>query len=264
MPDFELNASNGFSVIFVSGSTPVTGLTASDVTIHYSLNGGSATSYSLPAGDFTEVGADMEGIYFVTIDSSVFSSEGEIVFELEASGADRYLVRGEIQETSNINVTITDIKNTVDDIQTRTQTIKDDVREVQGTGFTEGDDSLTAQSSRFDTRVPGEVAQKAQLVDGTGAGQAPTDVGIWDVLGDGSTSIPDLGTKLTRVLGLSQENYRIFDQTYDSNDNLTSATVRIYENQTDTLNDQNHIAEYQVDADYSAANRLVDYRMYET
>lgn len=268
MLDFELNATNSFTIIFSSSGSPVTGISVGDVTTYYSLNGGSATQYTLSSSEFTEIDSStMEGLYFVEIsDSNVFSSTGEIIFEFDTSNADRYLVRGQIGSTtlSGIKSVVDDTNNIVSDIQTRTQTIKDDVREVQGTGFTESDDALAVQSSRFQNRVPGEVAQKDQLVNGSGTGQAPTDTGIWDVLGDGSETIPQLGTRLDRVLGLSQENYRIFDHSYDANNNLTSATIRIYQSKADTLNDQNPVAEYEMEADYSSGNRLTDYRMYDT
>lgn len=82
-------------------------------------------------------------------------------------------------------------------------------------------------------------------------------------------SIDDIGTelellmeKICRVLGLSQENFRIINRTYGifgSNKCLTSATTRIYENASDAQNDTNHIAEYQMTATYNSEGELTDY-----
>lgn len=60
---------------------------------------------------------------------------------------------------------------------------------------------------------------------------------------------------LLRSLGLAQSNYRILNQVYDGNGDLTSATMRLYNNATDANNDINHFAEYQVTVGYT--NRLV-------
>ena len=60
---------------------------------------------------------------------------------------------------------------------------------------------------------------------------------------------------LLRALGLAQANHRILNQVYDDNGDLTSATIRLYNNATDANNDTKHYAEYQVTVGYT--NRLV-------
>jgi len=60
---------------------------------------------------------------------------------------------------------------------------------------------------------------------------------------------------LLRSLGLAQSNYRILNQVYDGNGDLTSATTRLYNNATDANNDVDHFAEYVVSVGYT--NRLV-------
>ena len=54
---------------------------------------------------------------------------------------------------------------------------------------------------------------------------------------------------LERVVGLSQENYRLFDMIYQYG-KLISAKMRIYPTADDCSNDTNHIAEYEVTATY--------------
>lgn len=72
----------------------------------------------------------------------------------------------------------------------------------------------------------------------------------------------DLQTDLLkRILGLSQENYRIIDPTYDNRMNLISGTMRIYESAVDCENDENPIAEYEIDADFDKRNHMTAYKV---
>lgn len=55
--------------------------------------------------------------------------------------------------------------------------------------------SVNANETKIDTlitRIPSEVAQKSHLVNGTGDITPPTDIGIWDALGNGTKSISGL------------------------------------------------------------------------
>ena len=72
--------------------------------------------------------------------------------------------------------------------------------------------------------------------------------------------LTEIQLNIDRILGLTQENFRVFDQTYDAEDKLETATVRIYPSKTDTENNTNHIAEYSVTASYDANGRLIDYK----
>jgi photosystem II stability/assembly factor-like uncharacterized protein len=199
---------------------------------------------------------------------------GEVVERIESDTYNEVVSNG--STVSNISSTVNTIDTKVDDldadiisvqqdvtdIQNRTQTIKGDVRDVQGSGFVSADHSLKDLSDRFNNRIPQKAALQKHLGEGSGQILAPSDVGIWDVLGDGTRTIPGLGQDLDRVLGLSQENYRITDQTYDVNDNLTEATVKLYDTKSDTINDQNPTDTYQLEATYDSDGRLQDYSMY--
>jgi hypothetical protein len=59
---------------------------------------------------------------------------------------------------------------------------------------------------------------------------------------------------LRRILGLNQENFRIFNPTYDINHNLLSSTIKIYPTKADCLADTNAIATYSVIATYENEN----------
>lgn len=83
------------------------------------------------------------------------------------------------------------------------------------------------------------------------------DVNLQPVL----TELADIDTVLERISGLVQENVRITNHNYDSNNNLIGSTLRIYPTKSDAENQTNAIAEYEMTASYDAQNRLTDYRM---
>jgi len=64
---------------------------------------------------------------------------------------------------------------------------------------------------------------------------------------------------IKRILGLTQENFRLKNLTYDANKSLTSATIRVYANADDANNDQNPIAEYQISATYDSEGKCTSY-----
>lgn len=68
-----------------------------------------------------------------------------------------------------------------------------------------------------------------------------------------SDSLDSLGSMTKRILGLTQENFKIYDQQYENN-YLTSCKIRIYESKDDLELDQNEIAEYHMSATYDNGN----------
>jgi hypothetical protein len=67
--------------------------------------------------------------------------------------------------------------------------------------------------------------------------------------------------KIARSLGLSQENYRILNPVYDLNNNLLTATTKIYATASDCNADTNAIATYQVTSTYDHKNRMKTYKV---
>lgn len=65
---------------------------------------------------------------------------------------------------------------------------------------------------------------------------------------------------LLRILGLVQENYRIFDPVYDRNSNMTSATIKIYSSASDVDTDTSPIAQYHITSTYDGRNRMTSYK----
>lgn len=83
------------------------------------------------------------------------------------------------------------------------------------------------------------------------------DVNLGPVL----TELNNIDAVLERIKGLTQENMRITGHNYDSNNNLIGSTIKIYPSKSDTENETNPVAEYEMTASYDAKNRLTDYRL---
>lgn len=67
----------------------------------------------------------------------------------------------------------------------------------------------------------------------------------------------DLETLIKRILGLSQENYRIFNPQFDRNNNMISGTIKIYSSANDVDTDTNSIAEYEINANFNLRTNLM-------
>ena len=69
---------------------------------------------------------------------------------------------------------------------------------------------------------------------------------------------------IKRILGLSQENYRIFNPTYiikAQQSCMTSATIKTYPTAIDVENDTNVIAEYKVTATFDNKAQMTNYKV---
>jgi len=69
---------------------------------------------------------------------------------------------------------------------------------------------------------------------------------------------------LARILGLTQENFRIVSSTYvtiNEQECLTSATIKIYPSASDVDADTNSIATYSLTATYNTEAVVTDYKM---
>jgi len=85
---------------------------------------------------------------------------------------------------------------------------------------------------------------------------------VTDNSGNGCTIInQSIYSLLTRTLGLSQENYRIFSPTYNDSNNLLSGVIKIYASKTDTDNDINSIASYTMTATYDVNGKMSTYKV---
>jgi hypothetical protein len=71
--------------------------------------------------------------------------------------------------------------------------------------------------------------------------------------------LPASDVLVKRVLGLSQENYRLFDIVY-TNSLITSTTIKTYPTASDCEADTNSLAEYSVVATYDIDGKLLTYK----
>ena len=282
--NFVIDQAVNVSIILSATGAPVTGLTFADITAYASKNGASPILVSL-AGAITELSSvNMPGIYSVQLPSSLVNTLGELVVHFEGGTFDTYLLRAfvydgvfnEINTNTSSNLsqsqsngtTLGTLSTAVSNVQTDVGTINTTVGAtdtkvdaIQGAGFDTGTDSLAALKADFEARIPEEVVRRSDLVNGTGNITPPTDIGIWDVLGDGTASISDMSLDIQRVLGLSQENYRVTGQTYDANDNLISGIITLYPSASDLNSNTNVSATYVISASYDTSNRLIAYQV---
>ena len=86
--------------------------------------------------------------------------------------------------------------------------------------------------------------------------------GYHDDIKDIQDSLTALEVLIKRILGLSQENYRLFDTVYDaSGQRLTACTIKIYGSKADTIADTNPIATYSMVSTYDVDGQLGTYRV---
>jgi len=66
---------------------------------------------------------------------------------------------------------------------------------------------------------------------------------------------------LRRIVGLGQENFRIFSPIYNTNGDMTFATIKIYPTAGDCTADTNITAIYELTAVYDTNNRMTSYKV---
>jgi len=76
-----------------------------------------------------------------------------------------------------------------------------------------------------------------------------------------SIEIANLEVLVKRILGLTQENFRISDAVYDSNHLLTSATIKIYSSSSDCENDINALETYSMTTVYNSEGEMTSYKV---
>jgi len=71
-------------------------------------------------------------------------------------------------------------------------------------------------------------------------------------------------TRIKYILGLEQQNFRIKDQVYNSDNLLLSSTIRLYNTSTDADSDINVLKEYLMSASYDSNGRVISYLVKES
>ena len=70
-------------------------------------------------------------------------------------------------------------------------------------------------------------------------------------------------TKIIKILGLSQSNYKFTNQVYDNNGSLTSGKISLYPTKVDADAETNAITSYTITATYNDSDALNDYKVTE-
>jgi hypothetical protein len=225
----------------------VTGLGAADTIMYIRKEGGSSASKTMSGANFDEIDAtNMPGLYEITFSAADLDTAGEFVavlrpdtpgtFEQQNIRLDVVLTKNVqiLSAISSVHAAVDDVATDLGGVTTSLGNVASDITDIQGAGFDTNTDSLTEIRSNM-----GDTSALEAKVD-------------------------DILEIVERVLGLSQENIRITDQTYDSNNNLTGSVLRIFENAGDVATLDSPIAAYEMTASYDPSNRLTDYRIVRT
>ena len=113
-----------------------------------------------------------------------------------------------------------------------------------------------------------KAGQHLEDADATADPSAVADA-VWDELLSGHSTVGSFAELLKRIGGLCQENYRIFNPTYTTNNKfrqscMTSGTIKIYPTATDVDTDTNSIATYEVIATYNNNAEMTSYKVKRT
>lgn len=148
--------------------------------------------------------------------------------------------------------------------------------EIKGTGFDTNTDALvhikddfttsfsSVQGTGFDSSTDSLVQIRDNL--GGGGGGSTDLTPVLSAISNLDSDVVDLRSEVDgitilvqRVLGLSQENYRITNQVYDGNNKLTQATITTYPSKIAAESASSPLAVYALTAQYDAQGLLVDY-----
>jgi len=88
--------------------------------------------------------------------------------------------------------------------------------------------------------------------------------GITDIQTDISEHRSETENRIKYILGLEQQNFRIIDQVYNSDNLLLTSTIRIYNNASDCNNDVNTLKEYSMEATYDGDGKILSYKVIES
>jgi hypothetical protein len=135
--------------------------------------------------------------------------------------------------------------------------VQSDVSDVQGDTFAKSTDALDAVRSKLDTT---ESNLSSDMTDIKGSGFSSGTHSLKKQADD----LSDVRTKTEKILGLSDENLKISNYSYDNNNNVTQADIDIYQSKSDLENDVNPINSYTMNATYDNDGNLAEYSIKET
>jgi len=121
-------------------------------------------------------------------------------------------------------------------------------------------EGISDQALEIDVRK--DIKYDNETKTGTLEVSGVTEESIYNYFIDGTRAEAFKNTDLIkRILGLSQENYRIFSPNYDANKNLLTAIIKTYSTKADCEADTNEIAIYNMVATYDAQSKMLTYKV---
>jgi isochorismate hydrolase len=151
------------------------------------------------------------------------------------------------------------ITSSVDDIYIQTTDISQSVNTI---------DSGSIADAVWDEKLAdhtGSVESAGYALANVSSGASPALIAdaVWDeILSEHTGSEGSAGARMGFIYGLLQNNFRMLNQVYDSNNLMTSATLRVYSNSVDADADTNPLKEWTVTAVYTNGN-LTNYLVKE-
>lgn len=121
-------------------------------------------------------------------------------------------------------------------------------------------DALYNVSAGADPNIIANTVWNTQLSAYTADGSAGNSLSEVVLVTSGLTYMTEMKADIKRILGLTQENFRITDHVY-TGDNLDSATIKIFNNSSDCDNDVNPLETYYMVALYDSSGKLIDYKV---
>lgn len=100
---------------------------------------------------------------------------------------------------------------------------------------------------------------EASLPSDISSSIANTEAAVIDVSASMAAHRDATEERIRYIIGLSQHNFRMTNQTYDSENHMLTATVNIYDNASDATNDVNVTKQWAVSASYDGDGNMTSY-----
>jgi len=163
-----------------------------------------------------------------------------------ALGIDGDKVTAQNGQLQSIDTNVTSVKGTVENVTYGLSALKTLIDLI---------DTSTELTAKFDSiKGVGWTTETLKVIK-----DAVDDIDVSELAT--SAEIATLQVLINRILGLSQENYRILNPIYNDNHLLLSATIRIYGSASDCTNDISPIASYTITATYNDDNEMLTYKV---
>lgn len=219
-------------------TTPLTGIAwdATILEVWYQKEGMAALELALTVNNWTAIG---DGNYDITFPGSILDTLKKFKYWIIFRPVAGNWALPFSNTISIVKYLPADIGDDINAIQTEVNKIQPDIIDVPG--------NYKDKNTEDEIKTAIDNYANKDTYKATGyATENPPSQNLDDYKAD----ISGLLEITRRTLGLTQENFRLFDMQYDNNHYLISAIIKIYPTATDCENDTNEMAEYQLTASY--------------